>query len=156
MNSIKARIQEIAGQNPAMGIMLGKVTSVKPLEIQVIGDDKLTLNENIIVVPEHLTNYETRIDISLGTGTIDSLTRPGQGTHGHGPGGGHSQYSGDGVHSHPASEGAHVHNVHTFVLKGAKTKIYDGLKVGEIVQILRYNHSERYLLLGRDPASRKE
>jgi hypothetical protein len=33
------------------------------------------------------------------------------GTHPHGPGGGHSQYTGSGIHSHPDSEGAHVHQV---------------------------------------------
>ena len=31
------------------------------------------------------------------------------GTHPHGPSGGHSQESGDGVHSHPGTEGSHAH-----------------------------------------------
>jgi len=38
-------------------------------------------------------------------------TVEGQGTHPHGPSGGHAQYVATGTHSHPESEGAHVHDV---------------------------------------------
>ena len=40
-----------------------------------------------------------------------TVTKDGDGNHGHGPSGGHAQYSGDGIHSHPATEGGHVHQI---------------------------------------------
>ena len=43
--------------------------------------------------------------------SVMAQTVAGQGTHGHGPSGGHSQYSGSGVHSHPATEGGHTHDI---------------------------------------------
>lgn len=39
------------------------------------------------------------------------LTKEGQGRHGHGPSGQHSQETGSGEHMHPETEGAHSHEI---------------------------------------------
>lgn len=135
----------------AMEILQGKVTSASPLKIQVVNDEKLVLTENIICLPRHLSDYTTTIDIQLGKGFINSVTRSGQGTHPHGSSGQHGGHTGgDGSHSHPASEGAHVHNVATFNISGATMTVYNALKVGETVYLLSFNHGKKYYILDRE------
>lgn len=132
------------------GVIQGEVISASPLKIQVKNDDKLILSENILCLPRHLSTYKTVVDIQLGSGSINSVTRSGQGTHPHGASGGHAQASGDGVHSHPGSEGAHVHNVATFNIFGASMTVYNGLKVGDTVYILSFNQGKKYYILDRE------
>lgn len=134
-----------------MTILLGKVISDSPLKIQVVNDEKLVLTENIICLPQHLSDYETTIDIQLGKGSINSVTRSGQGTHPHGSSGGHGGHTvGDGTHNHPESEGAHIHNVAAFDIYGATITIRNALKVGENVYILSFHHGKKYYVLGRE------
>lgn len=135
----------------AMEILQGKVISASPLKIQVVNDEKLVLTENIICLPRHLSDYTTTIDIQLGKGSINSVTRSGQGTHPHGSSGQHGGHTGgDGSHSHPASEGSHVHNVATFNISGATMTVYNALKVGETVYLLSFNHGKKYYILDRE------
>lgn len=77
-----------------------------------------TINKDLALIVSSLSNPIPRGDymlcrqLTLGpTHEILTQTKAGQGTHPHGPSGGHSQYEGSGVHSHPSSEGAHVHDV---------------------------------------------
>nr|DAL85211.1 MAG TPA: Protein of unknown function (DUF2577) [Caudoviricetes sp.] len=135
----------------AMEVLQGKVISASPLKIQVVNDEKLVLTENIICLPRHLSDYTTTVDISLDKGTINSATRSGQGTHPHGSSGEHDGHSsGTGAHSHPETEGAHVHNVATFNITGATMKVHNGLKAGETVYILSFNHGKKYYILDRE------
>ena len=48
-------------------VIQGIVKSVSPLQIQAVNDEKLLLNETILIVPKHLTNYTASIDISGGS-----------------------------------------------------------------------------------------
>jgi len=147
--SLKELLQGIAPE--AMTIIQGKVISSSPLEIQALNDDKHIINKNLICLPRHLSTYKTTVDIALGSGTINSVTRSGQGTHPHGSSGEHGGHvSGDGSHSHPDSEGSHVHNVATFNIAGASMTVYNGLKVGDIVYILSFNHGKKYYILDRE------
>ncbi len=150
--TIKGQIERVVAKNQPMEIVTGTVISESPLKIQVIGDEKLIVHENIMEVSRCLTDYTVEVDISLDKGKIASLTKMDQGKHGHGPSGGHSQYTGDGTHSHPATEGAHVHNVDTFVLTKATMKVYNALKKGEVVYMLSYNHKKKYLVIDREAA----
>ena len=54
----KAAVEAVDASNPA-SLMYGTVQSVSPLTIYV--DKKLILPESFIIVPEHLTDYETEI-----------------------------------------------------------------------------------------------
>lgn len=81
------------------------------LELGVITDD-LALSVPSLKNPIPHGEYMLCRQLTLGpTHEILTQTKAGQGTHPHGPSGGHSQYEGSGVHSHPSSEGAHVHDV---------------------------------------------
>lgn len=82
-----------------------------PFDFGEIQED-FSLLLNTFPVPIPVTDYLVCRHLALGkSGSTMSQTIAGQGTHGHGPSGGHSQYTGDGVHSHPATEGAHTHDI---------------------------------------------
>lgn len=130
-----------------LGVIQGKVTSVSPLKIQVVNDDKLILSENIICLPRHLSTYKTTVDIALGGG-ISSVTGTGQGSHSHG-GGEHDEHiSGSGGHSH-SGDGLHTHALVTYAITGASMTVYNGLKVGDTVYILSFNQGKKYYILDR-------
>ena len=97
-----------------------------------------------------LTDYTTKCDIELRSGTIRSNTHK-DGEHPHGTSGGHGGYcGGDGLHSHPSSEGAHVNWLEDFNIYRATIRHYNALKVGEIVIIISFNHGKKYYVLDRE------
>lgn len=118
-------------------VMQGVVTSASPIKIQVVNNEKLVLGANILIVPKHLTDYIATIDISIGKGSISSLTKGGQGKHGHPK------------DSILETEGEHVHNLSTFSLAGASMTVKNALKVGEKVHILSFNNGKKYYVLDR-------
>ena len=67
--SLKGIIQSLHIKD--MDIVKGVVISESPLEIRVMGDEKLILTENIICLPRHLTNYKTTADIKASGGNIN-------------------------------------------------------------------------------------
>lgn len=147
--SLKQLFQQMVPE--AVEVLRGTVISANPLKIQVENDDKLVLTQNIICLPRHLSTYTTTIDIQLGKGTINSVTRSGQGAHPHGSSGEHGGHTGGtGAHGHPETEGAHVHNVATFNIYGATMTVYNGLKTGEKVFILSFNHGKKYYIFDRE------
>lgn len=131
--SLKELLQGMAPE--ALAIVRGQVISASPLKIQVINDEKLILEKNIICLPRHLSTYQTTVDISLGKGSINSITRTGQGEHEH-PG--------------ITESGEHSHNVATFNITGASMTVYNGLKPGDLVYILSFNHGKKYYILDRE------
>lgn len=77
--------QLIQGMTEAgITVIQGKVIAASPLKIQAINDEKLTISQNSLFIPRHLTNYTTTCYIST------------SGSHG-----GHN--SGNGAHDHSAS-----------------------------------------------------
>ena len=146
--SLKGMLQGLAPD--AGGVLQGKVTSADPLKIQVANDDKLELSGNNLVVPRHLTDYDAKIDIQLGGGTIDSKTKK-DGAHPHGTSGTHGGHTGgSGAHEHPDTEGAHVNFLETFNVSGATIKVYNALNVGDVVYLLSYNEGKKYYVLDRE------
>lgn len=78
------------------------------LELGTIQDDLgLKLDRFTVPIPQG----EYLVCRSLTLPDAMTVTVEGQGTHPHGPSGGHSQYSGDGIHSHPGTEGMHIHEI---------------------------------------------
>lgn len=80
--SLKQLIQGMTGGE--VSVIQGKVISTSPLKIRAVNDEKLTICQNSLFVPRHLTNYTTTCLVAS------------SGSHG-----GHS--SGNGSHSHSAS-----------------------------------------------------
>lgn len=144
--SIKEAIQGLVPDGA--GVIQGRVTSVSPLVIQAVNDDKLILQESTLCLPKHLTNYTMTVSIS--GGSVSSATRDGEGTHPHGSSGQHDGHTeGDGAHNHPNSEGAHIHTLSSFALSSATITVHNALKVGEVVYLLSYNNGKKYYILDR-------
>lgn len=62
----KAGAAAHASGNP-MAVMVGKVTRTNPLEVNV--DQRFTLPEDFLIIPESLTSYE--VDLSGGSGSSE-------------------------------------------------------------------------------------
>lgn len=135
------------------GIMQGEVISVSPLKIQMLNDDKLIITENIAIVPRHLTDYHTVVDIELEpeNSEIDSeTTTSGSHTHSYS---GTTDTAGDPPHDHNYSgetaSSLHSHDIDTFNIYRAKMTVYNALKVGEKVHVLSINNGKKYYVLDR-------
>lgn len=129
--SLKQLFQSMVPE--AMTVVRGTVLSASPLKIQVINDDKMILEQNIICLPRHLSTYQTTVDITLGKGSINSVTKE------------------DGAHGgHVGGDGKHRNALETFNIFGASMTVYNGLKVGDVVYILSFNHGKKYYILDRE------
>lgn len=129
-------------------IVNGTVVGVNPLKIRIENDEKLTVSGNVLLVPRNLTDWQTKVDISLADGTINSITIKGQGRHGH---------TSDGI-AYPGSDlevetihkdGDHQHKLSTFIIEGALMTVYNALQMDETVYLLKFNNGKNYLVLDR-------
>lgn len=111
-------------------VIEAKVIGVGPLKVQATNDDKLILKAGSLVVPWHLTDYTTKMTYKLDEGTLDSETHN------------------DGSHADPVG-GTHVHKLRTFNLYKGTMTVYNALKVGDMVYLLRYNDGKKYFILDR-------
>ncbi|MEA4972384.1 MAG: DUF2577 domain-containing protein [Candidatus Metalachnospira sp.] len=117
-----AKDQVEAGKPAA--VMLGNVTSAKPLEIQI--DQKLTLTESFLILTKAVIDYS--VDM-----TVDHLTE--NHTHDH-------SYTDDGSGRTTGS------NTHCHAYKGRKKFImHNKLKVGDKVILLRVQGGQKFIVL---------
>ena len=139
------------------GIVVGTVTKESPLTIQIENDEKLEISGSALLVPRNLTDYQVKVDIALADGKIDSNTHVG-GAHGHkfqlfdSRGGGVTglvgcPLEGDKVES--SKESAHIHSLKTFSIESGLLTVYNALKTGESVYLLRFNDGKSYYALER-------
>ena len=104
------------------GIVVGTVTKESPLTIQIENDEKLEISGSALLVPRNLTDYQVKVDIALADGKIDSNTHVG---------------------------GAHIHSLKTFSIESGLLTVYNALKTGESVYLLRFNDGKSYYALER-------
>lgn len=132
--SIKGLIQSFTRSEDG-SVIEAKVIAVSPLKVQATNDDKLILNAASLVVPRHLTDYTTKMTYALADGSLDSQTYV------------------DGAHGgHVGGDGTHVNHLKTFTLTKGTITVYNALKVGEIIYLLRYNDGKKYYILDRKEA----
>ncbi len=118
-------------------IVVGTVVAVGPVKIRIENDDKLIVTDGrALMVPWHLTDYETKVTIQLADGSLDSKTFV------------------DGSHSHSCSPGStgetpHQHALQTYNIYKAYMMVHNALKVGEVVYLLKFNNGKNYLALDR-------
>lgn len=122
-------------QKPVI-VLFGQVISEKPLQIKV--NQKQTIKEDALILTHAVKDYEVDIEVSHYTVNDDFLKT---------------------MHDHPnvAENSFDSHHKHAY--KGRKKiKIYNGLKVGENVMMLRQNGGSRYIVLDRieDPKTEGE
>ncbi len=145
--SLKGLIQGL--QIKDMEIIRGTVISESPLQIQIIGDEKLILTENIICLPRHLTDYKTTVDIMANGDTISGESQTASsGGHTH-TGGEHEGHQNNGG-SHIHTGGEHSHGIDVLNIKRAEMTVYNALKVSDMVFILSFNRGAKYYILDRE------
>lgn len=135
----------------ACGVIQGTVTSVSPLSIRVVNDEKLTLNASILIVPKHLTDYTATVDIVQGKGSVNSKTATDGGhTHKYN---GNTENGGEPDHNHgykgTTEEAKHSHSLASFNIYKATMTVYNALKVGEKVHLLSFDNGKKYYVLDR-------
>lgn len=122
-------------QKPVI-VLFGQVLSVKPLQIKV--NQKQTIKEDALILTHAVKDYEVDIEVSHYTVNDDFLQT---------------------MHDHPNVAANSFDSHHKHAYKGRKKiKIYNGLKVGENVMMLRQNGGSRYIVLDRieDPETEGE
>lgn len=116
--SIKQLIQGMVPKEAEL--MQGKVISLDPLKIQMEGDEKHIIRERVVIIPRHLTDYETEITVQWSTNST-------------------SGGSGD------AAFASHAHGV----TGRKKITVHNALKLDDKLHILSLNKGKLYFLLDK-------
>ena len=122
-------------QKPTI-ILFGQVISTKPLQIFV--NQKQTIKEDALILTHAVKDYEVDIEVSHYTVNDNFLIT---------------------MHDHPNVMEDDFDSHHKHAYRGRKKiKIYNGLKVGEKVIMVRQNGGSRYIVLDRidDPQTEGE
>lgn len=122
-------------QKPTI-ILFGQVTSAKPLQIFV--NQKQTIKEDALILTHAVKDYEVDIEVSHYTVNDNFLIT---------------------MHDHPNVMEDDFDSHHKHAYRGRKKiKIYNGLKIGEKVMMIRQNGGSRYIVLDRidDPQTEGE
>ena len=136
LEAMKQMSVDAQNSQKPMIILFGQVISEKPLQIFV--NQKQTVKQEALILTHAVKDYEVDIEASHYTVNDDCLQT---------------------MHDHPnvAENSFDSHHKHAY--KGRKKiKIYNGLKVGENVMMLRQNGGSRYIVLDRieDPETEGE
>lgn len=121
--SLKQLFQQMIPET--IGLTVGLVIKTDPIIIQVINNPKMILSGSNLVIPKHLSNYKTQI--SFDNPNIKNLVKP---------------YSLDDV---PGADYKLTFQEPTI----NEVTIYNALKKGEKVYLLRFNGGELYYVLDR-------
>jgi len=128
MNSLKEAIQGMTARNTEL--LQGVVISENPLKIQAVNDSKLIITAVSAIIPWHLTDYETTVDLE------ETESSPII----------HAVTSKD-IVSKVVS--LHAHENEKFKIYKLKIKVYNSLKKGEKVHILAVQNGKKYFILDR-------
>lgn len=120
--------QTVSAMSP-MEVLVGKVTSVEPLKIYV-GTVNAELTKDHLVLTNAVTDHFVDIHVNHLTDTISGEW--------------------DTTHFHPDAGSGTIPTDHVHSYSGRKKiKIYNGLKVGEFVFILKAEGGNSYIVLDR-------
>lgn len=78
INVIKRASLDAVDNAQMCDLRYGKVTSVKPLKVHIT--NLFTIPESMLVVPQHLTDYEVGVMVDFATESADSHTHKVSGT----------------------------------------------------------------------------
>ena len=130
----KASLDAVEASQPS-NFYFGKVTSTSPLKILV--EQKITLGELQLVVPQKLTDYTMKVTFDWNTEYIPAHTHSYTGSDSDG-----DSCSGT---AHEANE--HLHRIYSEEVK--EITIHNRLKVGDEVVLLKQKGGQKYLVLDK-------
>ena len=136
-SSIKQLIQQMSPEK--IRIIEGVVVKTDPLSIQVVNNPKMVVTGLNLILPKHLTDYQSMCTIALCESPI--LT---------------GETSMENEHSHSNPEGgstglqsAHKHLLNKFALTEATITVHNSLKINQRVYMLRFDGGKLYYVLDR-------
>lgn len=121
---IKTLAQQSADNSKFANITVGTVTSVSPLKIKISQD--LVLPESVLIVPQHLTDYEMNVTIDTSYGWKTQQKQIIEGT--------------------ATDFKQHDHDI---VVANKKIKIHGKLKNGDKVALINAIGGQQYYVLDR-------
>ena len=124
LDIMKIAASDAIENNKPCDLRYGTVISEKPLQVQIT--NQFVLPESILIVPQHLTDYEINVTTS-GYGWVTDSRSGG---------------SGD------AAYASHNHDINR---SETTVKVHGALKVGDKVAILRQAGGQFYYILDRLP-----
>lgn len=136
LEAMKQMSVDAQNSQKPMIILFGQVISEKPLQIFV--NQKQTVKQEALILTHAVKDYEVDIEVSHYTVNDNFLNT---------------------MHDHPnvAENDFDSHHKHAYQGR-KKIKIYNGLKIGEKVMMIRQNGGSRYIVLDRidDPQTEGE
>lgn len=139
LNMIKQASVEAVDAKKPCNILFGRVASTEPLQINI--NQKLTLASDFLVLTKAVQDYEVDIEVSCEVEEEtfkENHTHTFSGTDSNGD-------SFSGTTGNGNLKGKHKHKV-----KGKKKiKVYNGLKTGEEVIVIRAQGGQKYVVLDR-------
>lgn len=134
----RAAVEAVEASKP-VNVCYGKVTNDSPLEILV--DQKITLNKNQLVLARDVTEYETDI-------TIDWESELSLSTHTHTVNVVGSDSDGDSINISVESEPTDLAHIHKAIGR-KKIIVHNQLVVGDEVILIRQQDGQKYIVVDR-------
>ena len=131
------------------GIVVGTVTKESPLTIQIENDEKLEISGSALLVPRNLTDYQVKGAHGHKFHLLDSRGGEVTGLVGCPFEGDKDKPVGDYHKVESSKESAHIHSLKTFSIESGLLTVYNALKTGESVYLLRFNDGKSYYALER-------
>ena len=130
---IKQAAKNMIDNEQLCDLRYGRVISTSPLKVKVT--DQFIIPTSLLIVPQHLTNYEVKVTVGWNTEE--------EGLHRH-----FYDYQtpdGDDTTDHTSDAGSHTHSI-----SGTKTiTIHNALQTGDKVALLRKQGGNSYFILDR-------
>lgn len=140
INIIKKTALEAVDASQPCNVLFGTVTSTSPLQVNV--NQKLILTSEFLVLTKAVQDYEVDIEVShyVEDDTFDeSHTHKFTGTDSNGD-----------TFSETTKDTSNLDGTHNHKYKGIKKiKIYNGLKSGEKVILIKIKGGQKYVILDR-------
>ena len=146
VDAIKRTSMEAVYNAQMCDLRYGTVVSVEPLKVQVT--NQFTIPSSLLVVPQHLTDYELDITIDWNTIAVSDHQHEFNGTTESASGGsGDSSFA---SHEHEFSGTVEADGEHRHRISGRKTMLVHGaLQIGDKVALLRKQGGQSYYILDR-------
>jgi hypothetical protein len=123
---MKRASKEVYENEQPTDLRFGTVVSAKPLKVQVT--NLFTIPESMLIVPQHLTDYEIEISLKSDYGWITQDTQGGS----------------------PLSPTLTAHNhKHDIIQSKKKVFIHNALKAGDKVALIRKHGGQSFFILDR-------
>ena len=171
LRELKASAKEEREASDPCDVLQGTVLTANPLTVQI--SSKIILDEDFLIVPQHLTEYtvpitidcETDSAVGYHTHSVSIVSDSALGSHSHSYST-ESGTAGEKPHSHPVSGEtssvtlSHTHSVngstgsaggsHSHKVKGTiNVIVHNALKVGDTVLLLRQDGGQNFIVLDR-------